>query len=167
MTGLEIAAAVGALGAVVSGVSAFQQGQFQSKVAEQQADFARKQSAIDAKEFERNQRRTLGAARAARGSSGVLLSEGSPLLVDDETLEEILFQTERVRRGGQVESARLEQSAQLARAGGRSGLASGLFSAGSTILGSGLVSFGGTPAPQTGGRLGATRSGSAGDGLRG
>jgi hypothetical protein len=164
MTGLE--PFILAAGAVASGISAFRQGQFQSKVAEQQADFARKQSAIDAEEFERNQRRVLGTARAARGSSGVLLSEGSPLLVDDETLEEILFQTERVRRGGAVQGARLDQQGQLDRAAGTSGLVSGISSAAGTILGSGL-SFGGTPAPQTGGRVGATRPGRAGDGLRG
>lgn len=167
MTGAEIALVASAAGALVSGVSAFRQGQFQSKVAEQQADFARKQSEIDAKEFARDQRRILGQARAARGSAGVQLSAGSPLAVDDETLEEIIFQTERIRRGGAVQGARLDQQAQLDRAAGRSGLVSGLTSAGSTILGADFSSFGGASTPQTGGRVGATRPGRAGDGLRG
>lgn len=167
MTGAEIALVASAAGAVASGVSAFRQGQFQSKVAEQQADFARKQSEIDAKEFARDQRRILGQARAARGSAGVQLSAGSPLAVDDETLEEIIFQTERIRRGGAVQGARLDQQAQLDRAAGRSGLVSGLTSAGSTILGADFSSFGGASTPQTGGRVGATRPGRAGDGLRG
>lgn len=163
MTGAEfalVASIASAVGSVVQGISAFQQGQFQARVAEQQADFARKQAEIDAKEFKRDQQRLLGQARATRGASGVLLSEGSPLLVDDETIEEILFQTERVRRGGQVESARLQQSAQASRAAGRSGLVGGVFGAGSSLLGADFSSFGGGTT-QFGGLSNLSRSGAS------
>lgn len=150
--GLEIAtvaaigAAVAAVGTVASGAMSFMQARSQAKAQEQQADFTRRQAEIDASEFRRNQRRLLGEARATRGATGVDLLSGSPLLVDDETIDEIIFQTERVRQGGEITAGRLENQAQFTRAAGTSALVGSVIEAGGTFLTSGAGSrmFGGS-----------------------
>lgn len=145
------AVAISTIGTVGSGVAAFQQGRAQAKVQEQQATFSRQQAEIDADEFRRRQRRLLGTARATRGATGVDLLSGSPLLVDDETIDEIVFQTERIRQGGDIMGTRLEQQAGFSRAQGTSALAGSVLSAGGTFLtsdaGQGLFSGSGTSAP--------------------
>lgn len=149
--GLETIAAVGAIasavGTIGGGIMQARQASQQAAVQRQQAEFARKQSEIDAREFRRRQMRLLGSARAARGASGVDLLSGSPLLVDDDTIEEIVFNTERIRRGGEVQATRLEQQASLTSASGSSALAGSVLSAGGSFLtsdfGSGLFSSGG------------------------
>ena len=131
---LAAAAIMSAVGTVVGGISTFQQSRAQAKSQEQQANFARQQAEIDANEFRRKQRRLLGTARAARGATGVDLLTGSPLLVDDDTIDEIIFQTERVRQGGDITASRLETQASLTRAQGSSALAGSVLSAGGTFL---------------------------------
>lgn len=150
--GLEVAtlaavgAAVSAVGTVASGVMSFQQARSQAAAQEQQAAFARRQAQIDADEFRRRQKRLLGTARATRGATGVDLLSGSPLLVDDDTIDEIVFQTERIRQGGDITATRLEQQAGYTRAAGTSALAGSVLSAGGSFLtsdvGSGM--FGGS-----------------------
>lgn len=130
-----IGTAVSAVGTVASGVMQARQASQQAAVLRQQADFDRKQADIDADEFKRRQRRLLASARAARGASGVDLLSGSPLLVDDDMIAEIEFQTERVRRAGQVQATRLEQQAGFVQSQGRSALGGSLLSAGGTLLG--------------------------------
>lgn len=146
-----ISVGVSAAGAVASGVMQMRQASQQSAVMRQQADFTRKQAAIDAEEFKRRQRRLLASARAGRGASGVDLLTGSPLMVDDDSIAEIVFQTERVRRTGEVQATRLDQQAQLVRSQGRGALGSSLLSAGGTLLGG----FGGTSDPGAGAGGGA------------
>lgn len=131
---LAIGTAVSAAATVGSGVMSFQQARSQAKAQEQQAAFARQQAEIDANEFRRRQRRLLGTARATRGATGVDLLSGSPLLVDDETIDEIVFQTERIRQGGDITATRLEQQAGYTRAQGTSALAGSVLSAGGTFL---------------------------------
>lgn len=125
----------------------FRQASRQAKVQRQQADFTRRQSEIDADEFKRRQRRLLGSARAARGASGVDLLQGSPLLVDDDTITEIVFGAESIRRGGQVQATRLEQQAGLTQAAGTGALLGGVASGASTVLTSDIFS---TPGPGAG-----------------
>lgn len=170
--GLEIgtiAALASAAAAVASGAMTFVAGQQQAKTQRQQATFARKQAGIDAGEFKRRQRRLLASARVGRGASGVRLLEGSPLLVDDDTIAEIEFGTETIRNQGEVEGTRLDQGAGQSRLRALGGLATAVGGLGKSALAlNDAGAFGGFGGgQQVGGRLGATRSGSAGDGLRG
>lgn len=129
-----IAAITSVVGTVGGGIMQARQAGQQAAVQRQQADFARKQSEIDAKEFRRQQMRLLGSARAARGASGVDLLSGSPLLVDDDTIEEIVFNTERIRQGGQVQGTRLDQQAGFTASSGSAALAGSVLSAGGSFL---------------------------------
>jgi len=139
---LAIGAITSAVGTVGSGVLSFQQARQQWAVQRQQAERARLQADIDAKEFRRRQIRLLGQARAIRGSTGVDLLTGSPLLVDDDTINEIVFQTENIRRNGQVQATRLEQQASLTRTSGSAALASSVFLGGGSLLTSGAFGSG-------------------------
>jgi len=154
-----IGAAVSAVSTVASGAMSFMQARSQAKAMEQQADFERAQAQIDADEFRRRQRRLLGTARATRGATGVDLLSGSPLLVDDDTIDEIVFQTERIRQGGDIRATRLEQQAGFTRSSGASALAGSVVSAGGTFLTSdtGQSMFGGASDPV----VASTRAGRA------
>lgn len=144
-----IAASVSAAATLASGAMSFMQARSQAKVMEQQANFERAQAQIDADEFRRRQRRLLGTARATRGATGVDLLSGSPLQVDDATIDQIVFETERVRQGGDIRAMRMEQQAGFTRASGASALAGSVLSAGSTFLTSdaGQSMFGGASTP--------------------
>jgi len=163
--GLEVAtiaaigASVSAAATLASGAMSFMQARSQAKVMEQQASFERAQAQIDADEFRRRQRRLLGTARATRGATGVDLLSGSPLLVDDDTIDQIVFETERVRQGGDIRATRMEQQAGFTRASGASDLAGSVLSAGGTFLTSdtGKSLFGKAPDPV----VASTRAGRA------
>ena len=154
-----IGASVSAAATLASGAMSFMQARSQAKVMEQQASFERAQAQIDADEFRRRQRRLLGTARATRGATGVDLLSGSPLLVDDDTIDQIVFETERVRQGGDIRATRMEQQAGFTRASGASDLAGSVLSAGGTFLTSdtGKSLFGKAPDPV----VASTRAGRA------
>lgn len=154
-----IAAGVSAAATIAGGAMSFMQSRSQAKAMEQQADFERAQAQIDADEFKRRQRRLLGTARATRGATGVDLLSGSPLLVDDDTIDQIVFETERVRQGGEVRAFRMDQQAGFTRASGTSALAGSVLSAGGTFLtsGTGQSMFGGASDPV----VASTRAGRA------
>lgn len=169
--GLETATIIAIASAVAtaaSGAMTFVAGRQQAKVQNQQAAFARRQAEIDAGEFKRRQRRLLASARVGRGASGVRLLEGSPLLVDDDTIAEIEFGTETIRNQGEVEGTRLDQAAGQSRLRALGGLATTAGGLGKSALAlNDAGAFSSSGGVQVGGRTGATRSGSAGDGLRG
>ena len=161
ITGAVIAASI--LSAAVTAYSSYAQGQaasqaarYNARVAEQQAESARQAAAADAETRRRQLDRVLGAQRARYGASGVIPSEGSPLLVMMESEEEAALDVARVRHGGAaaahglgLESSILRRQArQASRAGFLSGTAA-LLTGVSSLLGS-----------STGGRSSST-SGSA------
>lgn len=135
--------AVTALGQQRQAGATAQSEEFQANVLDQQANRARQQANLDAKEFLRDQQRTLGTSRAARAASGVDPNVGSAQLVDDDLVTEIALQTAKIREGGQVTATRAEQEAAMRRASARSARTGGLLSGGGTLI-SGLGrTFGG------------------------
>lgn len=138
MTGAEIALGAGALAAAagtgVAAVGQANQAKYQAKVQDQQAAQERAQAEIDASRFLKEQRRTLGTARALRAASGVIPGTGSALLSDEDLVGEIALNAARIRRGGAVRATRLEQEAALLRSGRSSTLAAGGLKSGGTLL---------------------------------
>lgn len=137
--GLEV---IGIVATIASGVMTFVSGQQQASALKQQANFTRKQAAVDADEFRRRQRRLLSSARAGRGAAGVDLLQGSSLLVDDDTIAEIEFGAENIRNGGDVQATRLDQQAGQARASSFGGLVTAAGGLGESVLGADLFSGG-------------------------
>ena len=132
-------AAVAAAGLQVAG--SLQQGRaaagahtYNAQALEQRAGYTQAQANADALEYLRDQRRTMGTARAARGASGVVPSTGSAFLTDQDMQREMLFQAAKIRRGGEVEAQRLRQQAGLERYGARAAKTSGLLGGGGALL---------------------------------
>jgi len=121
-----IAAVFSLLGAGVSAYSQIRQGQqaegvgrYNAQVAEQQAASARQAAAADAETKRRQMDRILGTQRARYGASGVIGSEGSPLLVMMQSEEEAALDVARVRYGGEAQGYGLESEARLQRFRGK------------------------------------------------
>lgn len=110
-----LGSAVSAYGQIKQGQQAEAVGRYNAQVAEQQAASARQAAAADAETKRRQFDRVLGAQRARFGASGVIGSEGSPLLVMMQSEEEAALDVARVRFGGEAQAFGLESEARLQR----------------------------------------------------
>ena len=139
---LSIIAAVFAL--MGSGVAAYSQvrqgqtaeatGRYNARVAETQAVSARQAAAADAETKRRQMDRVLGTQRARYGASGVIGSEGSPLLVMMQSEEEAALDVARVRAGGEAQAYGLESEARLSKFRGRQAKRQGYLGATGSML---------------------------------
>lgn len=117
-----IAGAIIVAGAALQAYSAYQQAEseektyrYNARVAQTQADAARAAAAAEAESAGRQYQRLIGTQRARYGASGVLASEGSPLLVMLEQEEEAALDVARIRHGGAMEAFGFEAEAAGAR----------------------------------------------------
>ena len=130
----EIAGLVlGALGTISQGIAAERAGEFQARVAEQNARIARERAEVEEVEKRRENVWILGAQRASFSKAGVRL-EGTPLLVQEETAAEGEFDALTVLFGGKLSESRELARAQAARFGGQASRTSSFFGAGKTLL---------------------------------
>lgn len=128
------ASAASAAGSVVQGISGFQQARFQSELAEQNADMARRRAEVQRGRLSREQRRRMGRARAIAGSRGVQVT-GSPLEVLSDQAAEAAEERALVSFGGEVKAREQEARASAARAQGTQSLIGGFTSAAGTLAG--------------------------------
>lgn len=136
-----IAGAIALLGAAVSAYAQIKQGEqaaavgkYNARVAEQQATSARQAAAVEAENKRRQYDRILGTQRALYGRSGVIGSEGSPLLVMMQSEEEAALDVARVRYGGTAQAYGLEAEARLQRFQGRAAKRASYLKATGTML---------------------------------
>lgn len=129
-----ISGAVGAYSSFQQGQAASTAGRYNARVAEQQAESARQAAAADAETKRRQYDRILGTQRTRYGASGVIGSEGSPLLVMMQSEEEAALDVARVRYGGTAQAYGLESEARLQRFQGRQARRRGYLGATSAIL---------------------------------
>ena len=129
-----IAGGVSAYAAIQQGEAARSQARTQARLAEQQGEFARQAAAADAETKRRQYERVLGTQRARYGASGVLASEGSPLLVMMQSEEEAALDIARVRHGGAVAAHGLQIEADLLRRQGRQARRQARLQAGGALL---------------------------------
>lgn len=109
MTGLEIVAglataaagAVSAAGAMSAGKAQANASVYEAQVAQRNAKIARNQAEVDQEDQRRENRRQMGAMRAAYGSSGLELS-GSPLDVLADTAIEQELDVARIGYRGEL-----------------------------------------------------------------
>ncbi|MDQ7246226.1 virion core protein, T7 gp14 family [Dongia sedimenti] len=134
MTWVPIAAAaVQAVGSVVSGVSQYSQAKSQAAYAQTNAGLAEQQAESQAQAIREKARRLSGQNRAAIGASGVDLA-GSFLdaLADSDIDAELDAQT--ALWNGKVEAANYRAQAEASKAAGSSALVGGLFGAGTSAI---------------------------------
>lgn len=115
---------------------------YQAKVARNQQQQARDAAAIAAQNAEARMKRVLAAQRAAIGASGVMSTEGSPLLVQLDSAEEAAFDLAKIRYSGEVRATgyRAEEILQRWQAGATR--RAGYIGAGASLLGGAASAYG-------------------------
>lgn len=137
-----IGAVVAVLSASLSAYAAYEQAQAQSKVlkynareAEIQADAERQKNQFAAQQQAEADRRTRAAARAIQGTSGVVVGQGSSLLVDLDSAKQAELNFQAIRFAGDQRVRALTAQATLDRAGASNVSRQGSIGAGATLLG--------------------------------
>jgi hypothetical protein len=133
-------------GLALSGLGQFQAAQaadasaeFNAKIQERNAKLATLSAQQSAEETRANTRRRVGSIRALQAKSGVVTSEGSPLLVQKEQAAEGEFEARKTLFAGSLESQSNTIRARSSRSN-KSGTFANAVGAGSSILvGAGTV----------------------------
>ena len=151
-TGTAVALAVTAGAAVMQGMAAKKQADFQATVAQQQAARANQVAAVNANDFRKQASAALATARATAAGAGVDTGSGSSLLVLEDFVAEAEVDALRIRNRGQVQADRLLQQSELLTSKGKQAQLSGFIKAGSSLLsGFSGKSFGQSPSGSPGG----------------
>jgi len=128
------AAAVGAVAAVQQGRAAKAAGEYNARVAEQNAQYAREQSALQAQQADREGRLRLGAIRAAHGASGGAAAEGSVIDVLGDVASQNELERQDILYRGAALAGGFQGTANLDRMQGRTGQTTGYLKAGQALL---------------------------------
>lgn len=134
---------------------------FQAQVLEQQAQREQDVAALQAGDFQREQRELIARQRLRLSASGVRLDEGTPLLLQSHTAGEIERGVRRILHAGDISAQRTREEARLQRFTGESAVrAGGIQSAGlmSQASGARTAGFLGAGASLLGGARGAVQA---------
>lgn len=128
-----VAAAATALGSISQGVAAQRAAEFNAQQLEQEARLARETAAQEEADFRRKARLIKGSQRAGYGAAGVISTEGSPLLVQEDFAREAELEARRIRFAGTAEEARQRGAAAAARFEGEALFRSSVFQAAGSL----------------------------------
>ncbi|MHC2163142.1 hypothetical protein [Bradyrhizobium ottawaense] len=139
--GLEtLALAAGIGGGVLSAAGSIQKGQAAKQAADynaavdaQRAVEEKDQAQADTQDYIRKGSDTVEAGRAMRGATGVT-GEGSPLLVDEDTVRQVALGAARTLHGGELRANRLKDDATLQKMKGEAAVTASYLDAGSSLL---------------------------------
>jgi len=109
-----------AAAAAYSAYSSVKAGKAQEKAADKAEKRAKQAATLEAADTEKLHRRIIASQEARYGAAGVTM-EGSPLLVQYESLKESKDQLERIREGGQYASGVYKQAGEEAVQAGDAG----------------------------------------------
>jgi len=153
--GPELGLIASLAGAGVSAYGQYQQGEaakaqarqerawhaYNAEIARRQAIEAEQKALADAAQQRRQARQQLARMRAAYGASGVMMSEGSPLLQLEQAARDAQADVLNILRSGQIMAGQARSQAQLdllagriARLRGRYAKVARRWQAGSTLL---------------------------------
>ena len=144
-----VAGAVAAAGLLVQGVQGMMQGQYESRVARQNAQLEvdRARDSIDrgrqeSRDFWRNVGQLKGQQEASLAANGVDLGFGTPLTIQQDTQAganqdaATLYRNINDRtKGFEINAANYRSEAAAARMRGRAALGNSVFQAGSSLMG--------------------------------
>lgn len=138
--GIEVALLAGGLGAAVSAAGSLYKGQagkqsaeYNARMDEQRAANERDMAAAATQDYLRKGSDHVESAVAMRGATGVT-GEGSPLLVNENTVREVALGAARTMHAGEVKASRLQDDAQLQRMKGEHAVTASYLDAGSSLL---------------------------------
>ncbi|HEU6436138.1 MAG TPA: hypothetical protein VE028_01645 [Nitratidesulfovibrio sp.] len=162
----KVGLGVTAAGSVLGGLSAWQDGQDQSKYYEANADYAMGDARNRAAATREQYRRLAGSQRAAFGASGVDVNEGSALDVLAGTDAEAELSAMQILYGGQMEAANWKAKSAMAKSAGKQQLFGGLLKGigSAALLGSQMGLFGSPGGEGLGHVFDGNRTGGVGGG---
>ena len=142
-----ISAVAGALGSIGEANAKADANEYNAKIADQNAQYARQEGEAEAERTRRENQRRVGAASANYGKAGVVIDQGSPLEVLGDVAREgeldALIQSYKGERGGRYQ----DSQATIFRTRAEDSRSAGYFNAGSSLL-TAASKFGSrTPAP--------------------
>ena len=135
------AAGIAAAGAISGGIDANNKSKFEASDQRQRAEREREIAGITEEDFRKQQSRLAAESRAGGGKSGIDQSTGSALLAASDFEAESELNALRIRAGGETQSQRLDEQADLTRAAGKSAKTRGFVRAGSSLLSGGANTF--------------------------
>ncbi len=134
---------VSVVAAGVSAYSAVKQGEAQKEAAEANEEIAlanaqaiQEKAKYDEEMHREKVKKILKSQRALYGGSGVDM-EGTPLMVQADTMEQGELDAMAIRRGGDVAAAEQRSMAKLYKMQGKAAQKQGYYSAGSSLLSAG------------------------------
>jgi hypothetical protein len=126
-------AAVSAIGSIQKGQATKQAADYNAAVDQQQAAEEQDQANAQTQDYLRKGSDTEASAVAAQAGAGVT-GEGSPLLVDENTVRQVALGAARTLQGGQLRASRLQDQAQLQTLQGNNAVTASYLDAGSSLL---------------------------------
>jgi hypothetical protein len=122
-----------AAGSIQKGNAAEEAANYNVAVDRQRAAEEKDQAGAQTQDYIRKGSDTVESAVALQGASGVT-SEGSPLMVDENTVRQVALGAARTLQGGQLRASRLEDDATLQKMKGESAVTGSYLDAGSSLL---------------------------------
>jgi hypothetical protein len=132
MAAAAIPVLITAAAAGFSAYSSHQAGVAQKKAADKAADRAKEAAVLRASDTEKQHRRIIATQEARYGASGLTM-EGSPLLVQQESLAESKEQLRRILEGGDYQSDVYKQAGDEATMAGDAGAIGSLLSGAGSV----------------------------------
>lgn len=135
---LALAAGIGggvlsAGGALAKGQATKQAADYNAAVDNQRAAEEVDQANASTQDYIRKGSDTIASADALRGVTGVT-SEGSPLMVNEDTVRQVALGAARTLQGGELRSSRLKDDATLQKMKGENAVTASYLDAGSSLL---------------------------------
>lgn len=146
--GIETLALAGLAGGLLSAGGSLFKGRatksasdYNATVDTQRAAEEKDQAAASTQDYLRKGSDTVESAVAAQGATGVT-GEGSPLMVDENTVRQVALGAARTLQGGDLRASRLKDDATLQKMKGDNAVTASYLDAGSSLLTS-VGKFGG------------------------
>lgn len=152
---LAIGTGVSAIGSLRQGQAQRQAADYNAAIAQQNAVIAQQQGIAAVEAQQRNAARTIGAAKAAYGASGVQVDSGSPLDVLAESARMAELDKLTTKYNYDLRALGFDQQSNLASMNGKNATTSSLLNAGGSML-KGFTQYSamnGTPIPSFGSNL--------------
>lgn len=124
---------LGAAGSIQKGQAAKQAADYNVAVDNQRAVEEQDQAQAQTQDYIRKGSDTEASAVALQGATGVT-GEGSPLMVDENTVRQVALGAARTLQGGQLRANRLKDDATLQQMKGDNAVTSSYLDAGSSLL---------------------------------
>lgn len=120
-----IAAAAAAVGAAISGYSAYETNKTQAEQAEADAEAQVKQGRVEAERIRKQKEKAQSAARAAAAENGLDVNEGTSVVINDQIERDGTYDEEMARLTGFNSSQKLKAAASVYRSDANTALATG------------------------------------------